>query len=712
MSDANDSSGLAATGRLEAFCTGCGAALMTHANFCAQCGQHATGPTRPSRSRLDLAAPALGSTGAGGFDGGGSRALDDRMASSRRAWLGRIVDGRYRVLECIGQGGMGVIYRVEHVRLGKHAAMKVLHSDLADRREVVARFEREAHAVSRLTHPNSIGVFDFGSERGQLYLVMELVRGVDLARLIERDGPMPWLRALPLLVQICASLTEAHGMNIVHRDLKPDNILLTRDASHRDFVKVLDFGLAALLERDGGGPAPLAIQAEATSASASAPPSLTMGEGGEIVGTPYFMAPEQIRGQAISARTDLYSLGALMYQLLTGHVAFGGDSALDVLSAHLHQAPVPPAERAPLPRPLSDLILHCMAKEASDRPASAQEVAETLTRIFETHQESARHRPQVRSMVHQLPTTALSNSSWQLQRSDLDAFEQALGRRKWHLRVAAGAVAVGAIAAAVWFMLGRGSSDAPRRLEREPNNVAANATPIAVGTDVQGLLGKRHSEQQGDRDLFVAQLGEEPSAYAVSVIAPPNIDVALRFRLADGLLLAETNLGTVGDAEHLGARRLRGTVLIEVEAVTAPGAVPSENVSDLYTLTLQRVSEREGELAVAVEPNEGIADAVAVTSMGARGSFDADDDVETLRFASAAARYRIRLEASAVVTLKVDNKEHALVKGEATVDLQTGSLIQLVPAAMARRGRDGVGAWPTVAQRTAHTAWQLTFLPP
>ena len=104
---------------------------------------------------------------------------------------------------------MGVIYRVEHVRLGKHAAMKVLHSDLADRPEVIARFEREAHAVSRLTHPNSIGVFDFGSERGQLYLVMELVRGVDLARLIERDGQMPWLRAVPLVVQICASLAEA-----------------------------------------------------------------------------------------------------------------------------------------------------------------------------------------------------------------------------------------------------------------------------------------------------------------------------------------------------------------------------------------------------------------------------------------------------------------------------------------------------------------------
>ena len=169
---------------------------------------------------------------------------DRRITASNQTWLGHIVDGRYRVLEAIGRGGMGVVYKVEHVRMGKIAAMKVLHRDLADDPDVIQRFEREAAAVSRLDHPNTVHVFDFGATQGALYLIMEYVRGADLSRLIDRDGPMPFARAAPLLIQILGALTEAHELGIVHRDLKPDNVLVTRTTGGRDFAKVLDFGLA------------------------------------------------------------------------------------------------------------------------------------------------------------------------------------------------------------------------------------------------------------------------------------------------------------------------------------------------------------------------------------------------------------------------------------------------------------------------------------
>ncbi|HEX5063332.1 MAG TPA: protein kinase, partial [Kofleriaceae bacterium] len=193
-------------------------------------------------SALDAAARS--DTAVGSSDSSRRAPTEDRRISdSNQAWLGKIVDGRYRVLEVIGRGGMGVVYRVEHLRMGKVAAMKVLHRDLAGDPDVIGRFEREAAAISKLFHPHTVQVFDFGTAGEALYLIMEFVRGIDLAQMIQRDGPMPWSRAAPLLAQVCGALQEAHELGIVHRDLKPENVLITRTAGGRDYAKVLDFGL-------------------------------------------------------------------------------------------------------------------------------------------------------------------------------------------------------------------------------------------------------------------------------------------------------------------------------------------------------------------------------------------------------------------------------------------------------------------------------------
>ena len=178
-------------------CPRCRTSFDEPARYCAECGADMThaSPLEAAQRATESAGDSLGRTSE-------LEPVDRRLSDSNRAWLGKVVDGRYRVLEVIGRGGMGVVYRVEHLRMGKIAAMKVLHRDLAQQPDVIGRFEREAAAISKLHHPHTVQVFDFGTAQGALYLIMEYVRGRDLARIIERDGPMPWARAAPLLAQI------------------------------------------------------------------------------------------------------------------------------------------------------------------------------------------------------------------------------------------------------------------------------------------------------------------------------------------------------------------------------------------------------------------------------------------------------------------------------------------------------------------------------
>ncbi|MBZ0236209.1 MAG: protein kinase, partial [Deltaproteobacteria bacterium] len=323
------------------FCPRCRASYNEQQRFCSECGADML-----RASALDLAAVR---ERVDGEASGATARPDRRITASNQAWLGKLVDGRYRVIEVVGRGGMGVVYKVEHVRMGKIAAMKVLHRDLADDAEVVSRFEREATAVSRLQHPNTVQVFDFGTASGALYLVMEHVRGQDLAHIVDRDGPLPFARAAPLLVQILGALAEAHELGIVHRDLKPENIIITRTTGGRDFAKVLDFGLAKVIE-PGRDP--------------------DLSDHGQIVGTPYFMAPEQIRGEDIDARTDLYALGALMYRVLTGEYPHVAKSAVGVLTKHLTaevEAPSTRARSQGVAPDVDDIVLRAMAKDPAER---------------------------------------------------------------------------------------------------------------------------------------------------------------------------------------------------------------------------------------------------------------------------------------------------------------------------------------------------------
>ncbi len=287
--------------------------------------------------------------------------------------IGRTLPGGFGILELIGVGGMGRVYRAEQTTLGRTVAVKIVHPHLAGEENAVARFITEARAASRLNHPNSVAVIDFGkTPDGQLYLVMEYLRGKDLARVAYEEGPLPFRRIVDVLRQTLAALAEAHHFDIIHRDLKPENIILEPVRGGGDFVKVVDFGLAKM-------------QVEKSQPSITSP--------GIVCGTPEYMSPEQGRGDPLDPRSDLYAVGVILYQLITGRLPFEAESPTQVVLMHLSKAPPDPMTVAPermIPKPLVAITMKSLAKEASDRFQNAEQFALALADAMAAIEAAAR----------------------------------------------------------------------------------------------------------------------------------------------------------------------------------------------------------------------------------------------------------------------------------------------------------------------------------
>ena len=266
--------------------------------------------------------------------------------------------GQYALEEKIGEGGMGEVHRARHAMLRRPTAVKLLSGDGSEAQ--LRRFEKEVQLTARLTHPNTISIYDYGrTPDGVFYYAMELLDGLTLHALVERDGPQPAGRVIHLLRQVCAALKEAHGIGLIHRDIKPANIHLCHRGDVPDFVKVLDFGLVR----------------EVKNAS-----DVTRSNVDAVVGTPLFMAPEAIlTPDKIDARADIYGLGCVAYYLVAGVPPFAGESAVEVLAHHLHSTPVPPSSRGrAVPDDLERVILSCIARERGDRPQSAGALSRLL----------------------------------------------------------------------------------------------------------------------------------------------------------------------------------------------------------------------------------------------------------------------------------------------------------------------------------------------
>ncbi len=272
--------------------------------------------------------------------------------------IGRVIADRYLMLARLGEGGMGRVYLAEHVKMNRQCAIKVMNPSLINDTESATRFAREASNAARILHPNVAAVFDYGEADKIVYLVMEYVDGESLSAILRREGALEPRRAVDIARQVADGLSAAHELGIIHRDLKPDTIIVSRSRSHKEIPKVVDFGIAKAM---------------------SDQPQDALTRSGLVIGTPEYMSPEQLLGDPVDARADVYSLGCILYQMLTGVSAFAADTREQMIRRRLHHAPPHIREVMPeLPARLDTLIVHMLARAAGDRVASAADARDAL----------------------------------------------------------------------------------------------------------------------------------------------------------------------------------------------------------------------------------------------------------------------------------------------------------------------------------------------
>ncbi|HSE96934.1 MAG TPA: protein kinase [Blastocatellia bacterium] len=288
-------------------------------------------------------------------------ALLEASPAASDPMIGRLLAGRFRLTKKLGQGGMGTVYKAVHTEMDRTCAIKVLLASAADSEAAVARFKREARMASRIENPHAVTIYDFGqAEGGLLYLAMEFIDGRSLSQVMEKEWPLGVDRVVNITAQIAEALSAAHSLGIVHRDLKPDNIMITEKGDDREYVKVLDFGIAKSL-----------VESEADKVTRT----------GFVLGTPIYMSPEQIAGEPIDARSDIYSLALIVYEMLSSRLPFEGDNTQAIMYKRVMSAPIPLRQAASsISDSIERVVMDGLARKSADRLASAIDFAAALSK--------------------------------------------------------------------------------------------------------------------------------------------------------------------------------------------------------------------------------------------------------------------------------------------------------------------------------------------
>jgi tRNA A-37 threonylcarbamoyl transferase component Bud32 len=667
----------------------------------------------------------------------GHRLGEDGAAPAADPLIGMVIDGRYRILDLIGRGGMGAVYRVEHVKMGKIMAMKLLHGELSRDVDIARRFRREAQAVSQLSHPNTVSVFDFGAYQGLTYLVMEYIDGRDLSETQRLEGPLDPRRVVAILVQVCSGLIEAHGKGIVHRDLKPENIIVGRTQDGQEFAKVVDFGLAELKF----GLSRTRITAQ-----------------GSLVGTPYYMSPEHIRGESVDARTDIYALGAVFFKLLTGAPPFFAPTPMGIITKHLVDPVEPPSRRCPelgLPPEADAIVLKAMAKSPDDRYASAEEMRRALIDLAArlgvpaitgfgssvgalgdprpTAVDAAPADPGVTPIVTYLPTdraldgagareapeaerpSTVTIGARELQigtRSDVASFRR---RKRFRRAIAISLGIVGLLAAAaggVYMVVFLGRDDSIQTVETEPNDAEEDADTLTPGVALAGYLATAGSA--GDADWF--RLNGPPRgewAVEVQVSGVPGADLALQL-VAPGALgaTATANAGGAGAGEEIAPVVVDAPyVFLVVQEVRRPGVPAGSFAAQPYTVAY-RIYDPS---SVEREPNDTQATATP-SRVGAPviGRLGSSGDVDW--YCSPAGREVASVQVSGVPGIDIEldvrigeSSVETLINGSGAGGGESIALPKNTgPVCVAVRRRAAIGS-PQPPQATLGSPYQVLF---